>query len=216
MKRLIALMMCAASLVVAAQISFDAPWNPDANGDAQIGVSDLQSFLAVYGQDFDLGTFITPDSTHMLINRGVADYTRCLGLCRFSNGAARVATRRDLGIHSDELNVEMTGSSIWISSIDGGETEGGPNFVLTNKDDNYFLSFNVNLNRNTPNTDNDPRLCFCAVEELRKKEYYVWSSSVTDGTIESITESINSFAQEGWIWLGQIEPSKNLFWRWAE
>lgn len=94
MKRLVALIMCAVSLGAAAQISFDAPWNPDANGDAQIGVSDLQSFLAVYGQDFALGTFITPDSTHMLINRGIADYTRCLGLCRFANGAARVATRR--------------------------------------------------------------------------------------------------------------------------
>ena len=97
MKRLVALMIYAVSLGAAAQISFDAPWNPDANGDAQIGVSDLQSFLAVYGQDFDLGTFITPDSTHMLINRGVADYTRCLGLCRFSNGAARVGDTADTG-----------------------------------------------------------------------------------------------------------------------
>ena len=216
MKHLSTLCALLLSCTMLAQGPVEFPWNPDSDGDDFIGVSDLTNFLAVFGQDFTLGTFITSDSTHMLVNMGVADYTRCLGLCSFGGGQARVATRKDLGIHSDELNIEMSGNSIWVSSIYGDPADGGPNFVSTNKDDNYFISFSTNADRNTPQTDDDPRLCFCAVEEFRKKEYLVWHSSQTDGTVSAINESINAIAQDGWIWLGQIEASKSLFWRWAE
>ena len=56
MKRLISLMMCAASTVGYTQGTtiYDYPFNPDANGDNHVGATDLQSFLASYGQDFGL------------------------------------------------------------------------------------------------------------------------------------------------------------------
>ena len=52
MKRLLALMLFAVSLGVMAQGTsfYDYPFNPDANGDDVVGVADLQSFLALYGQ----------------------------------------------------------------------------------------------------------------------------------------------------------------------
>ena len=56
MKRLVAMMMCAVCLSLTAQevTFYDYPFNPDANGDDFVGVADLQSFLASYGQPFGL------------------------------------------------------------------------------------------------------------------------------------------------------------------
>ena len=52
MKRLVALMICAVSLVAAAQSTITYPYNPDGNADALIGVTDLQDMLSTYGGAF--------------------------------------------------------------------------------------------------------------------------------------------------------------------
>ena len=54
MKRLVALIMCAVSFLGFGQGSViqEFPFNPDSNGDDFVGVTDLQSFLASYGQSF--------------------------------------------------------------------------------------------------------------------------------------------------------------------
>jgi len=52
MKRLLALMLCAVSLGAAAQIEF--PFNPDSNGDGEIGVDDLLGMLSGFGESWTL------------------------------------------------------------------------------------------------------------------------------------------------------------------
>ena len=61
MKRLLALMMCAVSLGVTAQVTY--PYNPDGNADTLIGVTDLQDILSTYGQPFLPSEVLVGDST---------------------------------------------------------------------------------------------------------------------------------------------------------
>ena len=53
MKRLFALMMCAVSLGAAAQSTITYPFNPDADGDSFIGVSDILEGVATYNAEFN-------------------------------------------------------------------------------------------------------------------------------------------------------------------
>ena len=53
MKRLIALMICAVSLGAAAQSTITYPFNPDADGDSFIGVSDILEGVATYNTEFN-------------------------------------------------------------------------------------------------------------------------------------------------------------------
>ena len=52
MKRLVAMMMCAVSLGAAAQSTIAYPYNPDADGDSFIGVSDILEGVATYNTEF--------------------------------------------------------------------------------------------------------------------------------------------------------------------
>ena len=61
MKRLLALMLCAVSLGVSAQVTY--PYNPDGNADTLIGVTDLQDLLTNYGQPFLPSEILVGDST---------------------------------------------------------------------------------------------------------------------------------------------------------
>jgi hypothetical protein len=53
MKRLVAMMMCAVSLGAAAQSTITYPFNPDADGDSFIGVSDILEGVATYNAEFN-------------------------------------------------------------------------------------------------------------------------------------------------------------------
>ena len=61
MKRLVALMMCAVSLGVAAQSTITYPFNPDANSDGFVGVSDILEGVATYDNFFSPGEIMVGD-----------------------------------------------------------------------------------------------------------------------------------------------------------
>ena len=56
MKKLFALLLATACFTATAQVEF--PWNPDSNGDGEIGVDDLLGMLASFGEPWEL-----PDPT---------------------------------------------------------------------------------------------------------------------------------------------------------
>ena len=61
MKRLLALMLCAVSLGVTAQVTY--PYNPDGNADGSIALGDLMDVLTVYGNPFSPSEILVGDST---------------------------------------------------------------------------------------------------------------------------------------------------------
>ena len=63
MKRLVALMMCAVSLGAAAQVTY--PYNPDANDDGFVGVSDVLESVATYGNFFVPEEIVIGDSMNL-------------------------------------------------------------------------------------------------------------------------------------------------------
>ena len=62
MKRLISLMMCAVSLGAAAQSTITYPFNPDANSDGFVGVSDILEGVATYDNFFSPGEIMVGDT----------------------------------------------------------------------------------------------------------------------------------------------------------
>lgn len=52
MKKLFTLLLTAACFTASAQVEF--PWNPDSNGDGEIGVDDLLGMLASFGESWEL------------------------------------------------------------------------------------------------------------------------------------------------------------------
>ena len=50
MKKLVTLLLIAACFTASAQIEVEYPYNPDANADNFVAVTDLQDLLSTYGQ----------------------------------------------------------------------------------------------------------------------------------------------------------------------
>ena len=52
MRYLLTSLLCVLTLSLTAQETITYPYNPDANSDTFVAVSDLQSFLTVFGSEF--------------------------------------------------------------------------------------------------------------------------------------------------------------------
>ena len=206
MKRLIALMMCAASLVAAAQFP-SLPYNPDENGDGLIGVVDLQGLLAEYGSEFSP---LSSDNEVAMTRLPDQTLTECRNSCNSLPTSWHILDSDVAALHLDALNelVELNsydrfwtgtnGMANYLFTVEGGRTIGGANEVI---DNSYG--------------------CICYVKQRLKVEFFTCTASCGAG-IEALDECVNTKASQGWYPMEQNQQQVNNIcfwqpmWRWAD
>jgi len=210
MKHILTLSLCFLALSLSAQVNgWKIPWNPDANGDDLIGVSDLQSLLAVYGQIYSADQiYVTDDETHMLLDVGNMGYVKCLGTCKNLGNHWSMADMVDVGRHDSNLPVPgacwLETETHWIGEV--------PYQLEYNYQNNSFPALTDGANGGDIGVT-----CFCATSERPKVEYSYCREDDGD-----FAECITSKMQEGWYPLGGLSAGGNYsythqaFWRWAE
>ena len=173
MKNIFGILALLITVASSAQVNnFTLPWNPDANSDQIIGVTDLQSLLAVYGQTYSSESiFVTADSTHMLLKLdGETNYWQCLGRCDNLIGDWWMADMLDYSKHYDALfpviNPQSVSPTYWVKTVPntGGElsmnVEKTPWFNASSSEQHVQEAY-----------PNSSMYCFCATQELPRVEY---------------------------------------------
>jgi len=87
MNRTLLALMLAVCSVSSAQVQY--PYNPDAEPDGLIGVGDILSVLAIFGQEYNLGT-LQSDSSSAILYVGDMDFWDCKSSCTSLEGNWRV------------------------------------------------------------------------------------------------------------------------------
>ena len=211
MKRLVALMMCAVSLGAEAQFP-NLPYNPDENADGLIGVADLQTLLANYGQEFS-NAVVSEDGESAIVFMGDMGRLQCEYACDNLPGFWTLPDPPELTPVLGSIS-----SYAWVRSNWNYGTESGNIYVP------FFYKPNVDMGM-TNELDQEFG-CYCAAKQLPRVEYSVCYEQA--GGLETCAE--NKVAL-GWIPLGGVSTVYNAgssntqtsarvacqaFWRWAE
>ena len=213
------MMMCAVSLVVAAQFP-NLPYNPDENGDGLIGVVDLQSFLAVYGNEFTNLLTAEGGGVAFHLSEDLLSWTECNTYCAKLPGDWQLVSRAIVNTHLDEMQMLMplstNGSDYWwnASSPENPRTCRWEDETTSNGG-NIISWSNSSIN-------SYPYQCMCMIEERATIEYFTCKASCSDGA-EALDECVNLKALEGWLPLSTPSTQQvyndcfwQPLWRWAE
>ena len=209
MKRLVAMMMCAVSLVAAAQFP-SLPYNPDENGDGLIGVVDLQGLLANYGNEF-ASAVVSEDGGHAIVGVGSLTYFDCLFSCASLPGRWALI---------DEYSAAMAAAEIesgyaWIDLKSHHWHQQG-NVVTAYRTNGTEADF---VHGDSWGNSHD---CFCAAKQLPRVEYFTCKASCSDG-YAALDVCVNEKLAEGWYPF-QSQRQQQVYndcfwqplWRWAE
>ena len=187
------------------------PYNPDDNADGLIGVADLQTLLANYGQEFS-SAVVSEDGESAIVYIGDLPYALCANECKSLPGQWQIPDFEDLGLVWDEVYDESSATQTWLKR---------------NESHGYLIpSFRSNQGSNSGAheilTNTYPRenyRCYCAAKQIPRVEY-----DYCEGF--NIQECISLKVSEGWLPLGATESEADncqcgiryhqSFWRWAE
>lgn len=195
------------------------PYNPDDNADGLIGVADLQTLLANYGQEFS-SAVVSEDGESAIVYMGDMAYPQCQYSCDHLPGFWRLPNLEDLvPVWSEVYN--SSGPYTWLYSGKESliEASGASQAIfpvfrgLSGNSNNTYVS---GANADFAVTQN--MRCYCAARQLPRVEYeYCVSSS---GTFMDCCQNLVS---EGWYPLnsnprvqGGNGTNSQAFWRWAE
>jgi hypothetical protein len=229
LRYLITIVIAALSLNAFGQINgWELPWNPDANNDQLVGVTDLQSLLAVYGQIYSSDDiYVTSDSTHMLLDIGVMGFVQCLGNCDNLGSHWSMSELVDIGKHWTEL--ETNPQCVWINT----EIHYDPYNNSAEPFQDYLCIDDLDLHADYQ--ADGTRGCLCSTSVRVKIEYDYCSGGTPDS--ESFIGCINDKLAEGWYPMsgfpidrsrqaatgstsyqvtGYAPQTHASFWRWAE
>ena len=217
MKRLVALMMCAVSLGAAAQFP-NLPYNPDDNADGLIGVADLQTLLANYGQEFS-SAVVSEDGESAIVYMELLGYFECEYACEQLPGFWQMPRPKDLVPVFSELNTGACCTSVWVSfeGINTNNFNPGKWPVYQHSP----LETQIEISQAAPGYLNH---CYCAAKQLPRVEYdYCRVDDMNnDGAHSQLKTCINSKLQDGWQLFGSSRDGEDFsvliqaFWRWAE
>lgn len=185
------------------------PYNPDDNADGLIGVADLQTLLANYGQEFS-SAVVSEDGESAIIYMGVLGYFECKHSCNQLPGFWSLPSGEDLVPVYSALHASGNNTYTWLNLND-------------------FIEFPYSRvpiyigNQIAPNRQIEAELihnnhrCYCAAKQLPRVEY-----TFCNGPWENTLECAEENTSAGWYPLGDIsaEPTPGhfvqAFWRWAE
>ena len=210
MKRLVALMMCATSVLAEAQFP-NLPYNPDENGDGLIGVVDLQGLLSNYGAEF-ASAVVSEDGENAIVFMGEMVYPVCAQECKSLPGFWEIPTLEELGLVWDEVH-PYESSSTWLKPRENRADNAAT--VI----DYLYSSQNGSAEYGRSQVISVDRRCYCAAKQIPRVEY-----DYCEGF--AIQECISLKVSEGWLPLGATESEADncqcgiryhqSFWRWAE
>ena len=192
------------------------PYNPDADGSQLIGVTDLQSLLALYGQQFESSSFaMSSDSSIAFTNVGVHDYFVCRKACRNLEGQWEVLRFDVVGEFSAELEafaLDNNTAGFHTDVMESLPIGGGGNV--------YFSSDYGEWGTNGGNGHWEERNCICQTSTKPYIEYSLCEGG-TYGSTEALQECIEEKLAQGWIPLGGVTRGGNAslvkvmqaFWR---
>jgi len=211
MRRLVALMISAVSLVAAAQFP-NLPYNPDENGDGLIGVVDLQGLLAEYGSEFSAAT-LPIDSSFAVLGVGSKKYLECVFECSSLPGKWAIVGLEEAGFLLSQENIN---SNSWLRSDERIRSTSAIAFYVTAEGEIKTYGGD--------GTTYDLQ-CYCTSKQLPRVEY----SYCRDNWGGSFQDCVDQRMEEGWYPLGGISGHSGInsssnahqfiqqaFWRWAE
>ena len=217
MKYLITLLIAALSLNAFSQVSLPFPYNPDSDGDQLIGVTDLQSLLSSYGQEFLSGSFqFSGDSTLALTNVGVLDYFTCKRSCKQLDGQWEVLRFENVILLSEQLE------SFAVANQTSGFHTDQMERLEVGSDGNVYFNLDTNMwGTNGGDAWLEERNCVCQTSTVPYIEYSLCTSTYS---FDDLLDCVNTKLSEGWLPLGGITRGGNAslvrnvqaFWRWAE
>ena len=201
-----------------AQVNFNLPYNPDANGDGLIGVADLQGLLATYGSEFE-NAIVAGDGESAIMDMGNMGYAQCQYACQKMPGYWTLPDAADLtpvfplvenmGIFQFWLK-EKSDAAIIIDGLVGVPMlqYHSPGNLLAGGAGGSHLVYETNIFV--------AKNCYCSTKQLPRVEY-----TYCEGT--SIQTCANGLASEGWYPVGgamkhnsEGENKIQAFWRWAQ
>ena len=215
MRYLFTLLFAALSLNTVGQVDgWELPWNPDADGDGVIAVSDLTSFLTVFGSEFQsLSTAINIDSTYLAVEIGSVLAWKCEGACKSLGPMFEIVSVSNAGVFPDFVQ------GAWVKTESHGS---GMDFYGSIQ---YGEFRKVNINGDASSNQSDLQLkCVCITQERPKVEYSLCNATGNESNIDVFIECCQSKVQQGWYPLCS-NPSNSgaynfvksqAFWRWAE
>ena len=207
MKHLLALTALLISSLAMGQFP-NLPYNPDDNGDGLIGVADLQTLLANYGQEFS-SAVVSEDGESAIVYMGEMAYSLCSHTCKNLPSFWDVATILDLALVWDDVAIPNGNGDTWVRPL---EAEADAyRFYRFNSDNVQTLSSPTHSSR-----------CYCAARQLPKVEYFTCKASCSDG-YTALDDCVNEKLAEGWYPL-QSQRQQQVYndcfwqplWRWAE
>ena len=193
------------------------PYNPDDNGDGLIGVSDLQSFLALYNTEFSAAV---SGNGIVFIELGSMNKPECYTACNDLPGRWRVSSFLEV-----TENWELFAETIaWEYAGVGSSNDSDP-FWLSHD----WSQGNHPLNQEQEGarfddssggwsivvmglSDKDNHRCVCSITERPKIEY---QRIAQDGSDTYMNTIVNEFLNEGWYIQSNDELYMHL-WRWKD
>ena len=215
---------CYLALFIGLAIDFHAqsplmfPWNPDQNGDAHVGVTDLTGFLSVYGSQFSNTLQSTDGSVAFHIADNPMSWAECNSYCYSLEGPWELISQTVAIENLSEVQtlfpLETFGSEyFWVQS--SPTTPKAARWEEQSEND-YGLGFNwTNASAFGPK-----RTCACMLEERPRIEYSFCYLEALPGNVEEFQECAELKANGGWYPLGGVAQDYGrifqAFWRWAE
>ena len=187
------------------------------------------AILPLYGQEYSSDAVIlNDDSTSMLLYVGDYVEQECWSQCVNLSGSWRVATWHDVMVNYDALSLPESSEDnsdfwdyMWVHQNSSEENPFGLTLKCRNEQYEYnggeqrsIGSFTVTANPSWAVGYSHP--CYCATIERPKVEYYLYSSSTGNGSLDSIQGALDELASEGWKVLTPYEGNKLVLWRYAE
>ena len=192
------------------------PYNPDENGDGQIGVADLQGLLANYGNEF---VGVVSSNGAAMVELGELSKPECMTACHNLPGNWTIPTSKFLMLHMNLVNEVLDRDSdatsdsnfFWVEN--NGYTD-----YRTSNDDQVLVhgistldAANLDYVVSGPYTGTEislssfsdfvDELCLCAIQEKPHVEYFLCST----GSADDLQNCVDEKVQDGWYPLGAPE-----------
>lgn len=181
------------------------PYNPDAEPNGFIGITDVLELLQFYGADFNVATLST-DSSSALIFIGASNYWNCGHSCKQLGRAWDILDGEALFTHADTV----LGSAADASTYAWLKSDVSSAVLATVK------TGGSDVGRVYVGNASDAHHCYCSAKVHPEIEYMI-----VGGGSAQVTAQVNSKIAEGWFPLGNVvAPSTLVFyqtlWRYSE
>jgi hypothetical protein len=212
------------------------PYNPDADGDDFIGISDLLSLLSLYESSFtEEGLYVNDDTTEAVYFAGNLNLLDCISACKDLPGRWQLPTIDLLPLCLEHYQAPGGPMSEYTSTLGTNASYNIGFDAWASRGELELSTFTANFSGTPPNfyfsggmmypfgittsgsAWSSPRSCYCGTKESPKVEYEVCEA----GNGADFNTCTQSKIEAGWFPAGGISRTEagvrtQAFWRWAE